>query len=72
MSASATISSKFQISIPKAVREALHLKAGQELVFVPKNGSIVLVPVRKLEEMTGMLKDMNLDTENYRDRNDRY
>ena len=72
MSDTATLSSKYQISIPKAVREAQHWEAGQEFVFVPKNGGVMLVPVRKLEEMSGMLKGMKLNTENYRDRKDRY
>jgi AbrB family looped-hinge helix DNA binding protein len=36
MAATATLSSKFQISIPKAVREDQHWEAGQEFVFIPK------------------------------------
>lgn len=36
MAAIATLSSKFQISIPKAVREEQQWKAGQEFVFIPK------------------------------------
>jgi AbrB family looped-hinge helix DNA binding protein len=70
MSATATLSSKYQISVPKAVREAQHWEVGQEFVFVPKNEGVLLVPVRKFEELTGMLKGAN--TEDYRDRNDRY
>jgi len=70
MSVTATLSSKFQISIPKAVREAQHWDAGQEFVFVPKGGSVMLVPVRKFEDLAGIAKGAN--TENYRDRNDRY
>jgi AbrB family looped-hinge helix DNA binding protein len=70
MSATATLSSKFQISIPKAVREAQHWEAGQEFAFIPKGSGVLLVPVPKLEELTGMLKGAS--TDNYRDRNDRY
>ncbi len=36
MTTTATLSSKFQISIPKAVREEANWKAGQEFVFIPK------------------------------------
>jgi AbrB family looped-hinge helix DNA binding protein len=36
MAASATLSSKFQISIPKTIREAQHWQAGQAFVFIPK------------------------------------
>lgn len=36
MTPTATLSGKFQISIPKAVREAQHWQAGQEFVFIPR------------------------------------
>lgn len=72
MSATATLSSKFQISIPKAVREAQHWDAGQEFVFIPKGGSVLLVPVPKFEKLRGILKGKTVSTDNYRDRNDRY
>ena len=45
MAASATLSSKFQISLPKAVREAQHWQAGQEFVFIPKGKGVLLMPV---------------------------
>jgi AbrB family looped-hinge helix DNA binding protein len=35
----ATLSAKYQISIPKAVRSALAWKPGQEFVFIPKSPS---------------------------------
>ena len=35
MAATATLSSRYQISVPKAIREDLHWKAGQEFVFIP-------------------------------------
>ena len=39
-----TLSSKFQISIPKEVREALNLKPGQRLAFLCVSKSVKLVP----------------------------
>ena len=36
MALSATLSTKYQISIPKAIREEQHWKAGQKFVFIPK------------------------------------
>lgn len=65
----ATLSSKFQISIPKEVRDELNLKAGQKFIFVIKGSIIYLVPQRSLLEMKGSLKGAN--TENIRDRRDR-
>ncbi len=68
--ASATLSSKYQLSIPKAVREELELQAGQKFSVIAKGGVIELVPLRTLESARGMLKGANPD--NYRDRSDRY
>lgn len=66
---SATLSSKFQIVIPKALREQLHLKAGQQFVFVAKGNVINLVPKQDLKQLRGLLKGAN--PENVRDRQDR-
>jgi AbrB family looped-hinge helix DNA binding protein len=66
----ATLSEKFQLSIPKAIREQLNLRAGQQFIFVTKGDSIVLVPKRKAEEMRGFMRGAS--TDDYRDRQDRY
>jgi len=70
MNATATLSSKFQISIPKAVREAHNWKAGQEFAFIPRGSSVMLVPVPELDDLMGIAPDA--DPTDYRDRNDRY
>lgn len=66
---SATLSSKFQIVIPKALREQLHLEAGQQFVFVAKGNVINLVPKQDLKQLRGLMKGAN--PENVRDRQDR-
>lgn len=68
--ATATLSTKFQISIPKEVREAQHWTAGQEFVFIPKGKAVLLMPVPTLAELHGLAE--GADTENYRDRDDRF
>jgi AbrB family looped-hinge helix DNA binding protein len=65
----ATISSKFQINVPKKVREQLHIKPGQQFIFIPKGDCLELVPKRDINEMRGVLAGAN--TKNIRDRNDR-
>lgn len=70
MGDSATLSSKFQISIPKAVRERHNWKPGQEFAFIPNGKSVLIVPVPTLEELRGIAKGAN--REDYRDRDDRY
>ena len=55
--ATATLSSKYQISIPKEVREAMHFKPGQQLAFLRVGKSLRLVRVRKMEDFFGTVKD---------------
>ena len=51
-----TLSSKFQISVPKDIREAMHFKPGQQLTFLRVGQSLRLVPVLKIEDLFGMAK----------------
>jgi AbrB family looped-hinge helix DNA binding protein len=57
--ATTTISPKFQIVIPKAVREKLHLTPSQRLQVVEKGGVITLVPEVPLKSLKGTLKGMS-------------
>jgi AbrB family looped-hinge helix DNA binding protein len=54
----ATVTSKGQVTIPKDVRDALHLRQGTQIVFVVQpDGSVLLRPkTRDLKDMIGMLK----------------
>jgi AbrB family looped-hinge helix DNA binding protein len=70
MSDTATLSTKFQISIPKAVRIARKWKAGQEFAFIPKGTGVLLVPVPDPADLAGIAKGAK--TKNYRDRKDRF
>ena len=70
MAAIATLSSKYQISIPKAVREEQHWEAGQTFVFIPKGHGVLVIPVPALEQLAGMAKGARAT--GYRDRKDRY
>jgi AbrB family looped-hinge helix DNA binding protein len=68
-SETARLSSKFQISIPKAVRTARHWKAGQEFAFIPKGEGVLLVPVPRREDLAGLARGAT--PRDYRDRTDR-
>lgn len=70
MNAIATLSVKFQISIPKAVRDEKHWQAGQEFVFIPKGQGVLLLPVPELTQLSGIAKSAK--TRTVRDREDRY
>ena len=65
----AKLSSKFQISIPKAVRATRKWEAGQEFVFIPKGTGVLLVPVPERDALAGLARGAN--PEIYRDRTDR-
>lgn len=54
-----TISPKFQIVIPKEVRESMHIKAGAKIVMVPLGNLIYLVPMRPLKDLEGKLKGID-------------
>ena len=70
MSATSKLTSKYQISIPKAVRERLAWRPGQKIAFIDRGHSVVMVPVPDREALAGMARGAN--PEKYRDRNDRY
>jgi AbrB family looped-hinge helix DNA binding protein len=65
----ATLTSKFQLSIPKAIRDKLRLEAGQQFIFVTKGETITMVPKRGISEIRGLLKGAK--PRDYRDRKDR-
>lgn len=69
MTPTATLSSKFQISVPKAIRDDLHWEAGQEFVFIPKGKGVLLMPVPDLKQLAGIARGAK--TDGYRDRQDR-
>lgn len=70
MTTTVTLSSKYQISIPKAVCEAQHWEAGQEFVFIPKGKGVLVIPAPELDELAGIAKGARKT--GYRDRKDRY
>ncbi len=63
-----TISPKYQIVIPLAVRKALRLKPGQKVLVTEKEGKIELTPVRQLSELEGVFEGRELDFEREADR----
>ena len=65
------ISPKFQIVIPKAVREKLKLRPGQELLVYELDGSIRVEPPHSIKELRGMAKGMKW-RDDYRDHTERF
>ncbi|MDR1163081.1 MAG: AbrB/MazE/SpoVT family DNA-binding domain-containing protein [Candidatus Accumulibacter sp.] len=67
--ATITLSSKFQLSIPKAVREERRWEAGQKFVIIPKGKGMLVMPAPELDELAGIAKGACKG--GYRDREDR-
>jgi AbrB family looped-hinge helix DNA binding protein len=65
------VSPKFQVVIPKAIREELNLKPGEELQMFLLDRHIHLHRPRSIKELRGIAKGLQWK-DNYRDRNDRF
>jgi AbrB family looped-hinge helix DNA binding protein len=70
MAAISTISPKFQVSIPKALRDQVRWRPGQKLAFIPRGNGLLMIPVPRREDLVGIARGAEVD--DYRDRNDRY
>ncbi|MBS1840640.1 MAG: AbrB/MazE/SpoVT family DNA-binding domain-containing protein [Acidobacteria bacterium] len=66
-----TVSPKFQVVIPKKIRETLKLAPGQKLQMYILDGSIRLHAPRSIQSLRGIAKGLDWK-DSYRDRNDRY
>ncbi len=64
----ATISSKYQVVIPKAVREKLGIKPGQKVQVIPYMGRIEMIPVRNIKDSRGFLEGIDSTVEREPDR----
>jgi len=68
MTHTVTVSPKFQVVIPLAIREAMGIRPGQKVQAIQYGERIELIPVRSIRKSRGMLK--GIDTSVPRD-NDR-
>jgi len=63
-----TISPKFQVVIPKQIRDKLRLSPGQKIQAILYNNRIELIPVRPIKDMRGFLKGIDTSIEREGDR----
>lgn len=63
-----TISPKFQIVIPKEIREALHLAPGEKLQVFRYQNRLEFVPIKDIKKMRGFLKGIDTVIERDEDR----
>jgi AbrB family looped-hinge helix DNA binding protein len=63
------LSSKFQLFIPKALRDDLHLHVGQQFILFARGRIIELIPSRSVTQARGLLSSCEYkDSSEYRDR----
>mgnify|MGYP006304406159 CR=1 FL=1 len=63
-----TVSPKYQVVIPKRIRDALKLRPGQKMRVVEYEGRIELIPDRDIAELRGFLKGIDTRLEREKDR----
>ena len=63
-----TLSPKFQVVIPREVRESLHLKAGQKMQVVRYGNRIELVPLQPVGALRGLSKGIDTTIDRGNDR----
>lgn len=63
-----TISPKFQVVIPKEIRQSLALKSGQKVEILRYENRIELIPIRPLRQLRGFLKGIKTNVERDSDR----
>jgi AbrB family looped-hinge helix DNA binding protein len=63
-----TLSPRFEVIIPPAIREALHLTAGEQLRVLHYADRVEFIPVRPARQMRGFLRGMDTTIDREADR----
>jgi len=63
-----TVSPKYQVVIPRSVRERLGIRPGQQVQVIPYEDRIEFIPVRPARELRGFLRDVENTFEREEDR----
>ncbi len=63
-----TISTKFQVVIPKSIRESMGLRPGQKVQAIQYGDRVELVPLVPVKQMRGFLSGIDTDVPREDDR----
>ena len=63
-----TVSPKYQVVIPKEVREAMGIVSGQKIQILTYRNRIELIPIKPMKKLKGLLKGIDTDVERDDDR----
>jgi len=64
----ATISPKYQVVIPRELRESMHIKPGEKVEFLQYENRIEMISVRNIKKMRGYLKGIDTTIKREKDR----
>ena len=62
------VSPKFQVVIPKNIRDTMRLRAGQKIEILHYDNRIELIPIRSVKQLRGFLKGISTAVPRDRDR----
>ena len=65
---SVTVSPKYQVVIPKAVRESMGIVSGQKIQILTYHNRIELIPIQPMKKMRGFLKGIDTSVKRDKDR----
>jgi len=65
---SVIVSPKFQVVIPKEIRQSMGIVSGQKIQMLMYQNRIELIPVKPIQKLRGFLKGIDTDIERYIDR----
>ncbi|MFT7459596.1 MAG: AbrB family looped-hinge helix DNA binding protein [Planctomycetota bacterium] len=65
---SVTVSPKYQVVIPKQIRESLGIVSGQKIQMMTYRNRIELIPIKPMKKMKGFLKGLDSNVKRDRDR----
>jgi AbrB family looped-hinge helix DNA binding protein len=63
-----TISAKYQVVIPSAIRKSLGVEPGQKVQVILYDNRIEMIPIKPIEETRGFLKGIDTTVERESDR----
>ena len=62
------VSPKFQVVIPREVRESLGIRAGQRVQVIAYDDRVEFIPVKPMKQMRGFLEGIDTTVERDEDR----
>ena len=63
-----TVSPKFQVVIPKEIRDSMGIISGQKIQMLTYRNRIELIPIQPMKKMKGFLKGIDTEVERDKDR----